>query len=266
MIRQAKPGELEAVRGLYWEIIDKPGESRIGWMKGVYPSDELLSSAISDGTMYVDDDHGFLLSAMILNTEGNDGYSACRWGVDAEDGQYTVIHALGVRPSHQHEGRAKAMVREALGLSRKKKMKAVRLDVLSGNKSAIALYEHEGFQFRQSVRMYYEDTGWTEFLLYEFPIDYSWKAYARELFLIPVYLYKGLISPFTGPCCRYTPSCSTYFLGCVKRFGIIKGSIMGGMRILRCSKHFLGGPDPVPETWSWKRIMNDWKAYRISRK
>lgn len=88
------------------------------------------------------------------------------------------------------------------------------------------------------------------------------KNILRELYLIPVYLYKGLISPFTGPCCRYTPSCSIYFMQAVHRFGIIKGSIMGAVRILRCRNSFLGGPDPVPEDWSFKRIRSDWIAYR----
>ena len=265
MIRPAEKDELDAVRALYWAIIDAPGESAIGWQKGVYPSEELLSSSIAAGELYVLSDHGFILASMILNKEGNEGYMDASWGIEAGPGEYSVIHALGVLPSHRHEGHAKALVREAQAIARKEKSKALRLDVLAGNKSAIALYEHEGFQYRETKRMFYEDTGWTEFMLYELVLDYSWKRYLRELFLIPVYLYKGLISPFTGPCCRYTPSCSTYFLGCVKRFGIIKGSIMGGVRILRCSKHFLGGPDPVPETWSWKRIANDWRAYRIRK-
>lgn len=89
------------------------------------------------------------------------------------------------------------------------------------------------------------------------------KKIIRELYLIPVYLYKGLISPFTGPCCRYMPSCSTYFLQAVQKFGVIKGTIMGTARLLRCRKSFLGGPDPVPDTWSWKQIRNDWECYKI---
>ena len=85
----------------------------------------------------------------------------------------------------------------------------------------------------------------------------------RQIYLIPVYLYKGIISPFAGPSCRYTPSCSGYFLEAVLKFGIIKGTIMGSARILRCRKAFFGGPDPVPEKWSWKEIKDQ---YRVRRK
>ena len=75
----------------------------------------------------------------------------------------------------------------------------------------------------------------------------------REIFLLPVHLYRVLISPFKGgPCCRYTPSCSEYFLTSVRRFGIIKGSITGWARILRCRPRYFGGPDPVPDAFSWK--------------
>ena len=30
------------------------------------------------------------------------------------------------------------------------------------------------------------------------------------LLLLPIYFYKGAISPLTPPSCRFTPSCSTY--------------------------------------------------------
>lgn len=51
----------------------------------------------------------------------------------------------------------------------------------------------------------------------------------------------------------------------VRKFGVIRGSIMGGIRILRCSSRFLGGPDPVPDHWSFKQIRSDWIAYRKPR-
>lgn len=88
----------------------------------------------------------------------------------------------------------------------------------------------------------------------------------RNIYLIPVYLYRSLLSPLLGPRkCRYCPSCSAYFVTAVKRFGIIKGSIMGWARILRCSPFFLGGPDEVPEVWSWKEIREKWIIYRKRR-
>ncbi len=88
----------------------------------------------------------------------------------------------------------------------------------------------------------------------------SW--YLRQLFLIPVYLYKGLLSPFFGSSCHYNPSCSTYMVEAVTTFGILRGLIMGMARILRCSRWYMGGDDPVPHTWSWQAIKDGYTTFK----
>lgn len=83
----------------------------------------------------------------------------------------------------------------------------------------------------------------------------------REIFLIPVKLYKKILSPRKGgKHCRYYPSCSEYFLESVRKHGIIKGTTMGLMRLMRCNPHYLGGYDPVPDEYVWKRIKGEYIA------
>jgi len=53
--------------------------------------------------------------------------------------------------------------------------------------------------------------------------------------------------------CLYHPSCSEYTYQAIDRFGLIKGSVMGLFRILRCNPLAKGGHDPVPEKFSIKR-------------
>ncbi len=85
----------------------------------------------------------------------------------------------------------------------------------------------------------------------------------RELFLVPVHIYRIVLSPLKGMAtCRYEPSCSAYFTESVRKFGIMKGSVMGTARILRCRNSYMGGPDPVPQTWSWKTVRNGYIVYR----
>ena len=45
--------------------------------------------------------------------------------------------------------------------------KAVRLDILGTNTTAEKLYTGCVFQFVQAKIMFYEDTGWTEYKMYE---------------------------------------------------------------------------------------------------
>ena len=63
-------------------------------------------------------------------------------------------------------------------------------------------------------------------------------------------IYKIFASPYLGNNCRYLPTCSDYFIDCVKLNGIIKGTFLGIKRILRCHPiKFLGakdGFDPAP--------------------
>jgi uncharacterized protein len=58
-------------------------------------------------------------------------------------------------------------------------------------------------------------------------------------------LYKTLISPFLPPACRFEPTCSTYMMQAVEKYGAIKGTWLGVKRLLRCQPFSKGGYDPV---------------------
>lgn len=88
------------------------------------------------------------------------------------------------------------------------------------------------------------------------------KTVIRKAFLLPVKAYQKLISPMLGANCIYSPTCSEYFKQAVMLHGIIKGSILGTARILRCSRFYMGGPDPVPEEFSFKYIRERRTIFR----
>ncbi len=64
--------------------------------------------------------------------------------------------------------------------------------------------------------------------------------------------YKRFLSPAIhsvggpGMGCRYTPTCSAYFLEAVETHGVLRGSWMGIKRICRCAPWGGSGHDPVP--------------------
>ena len=62
-----------------------------------------------------------------------------------------------------------------------------------------------------------------------------------------IYFYKYCISPILPSACIYTPTCSTYTLIAIKRFGVIKGSWLGMKRIWRCTPKHKARVDRVPE-------------------
>ena len=54
------------------------------------------------------------------------------------------------------------------------------------------------------------------------------------IFIGLIKIYKVFISPFLTPSCRYLPSCSEYFIDCLKIYGLLKGTSLGIKRILSC--------------------------------
>lgn len=59
--------------------------------------------------------------------------------------------------------------------------------------------------------------------------------------------YRRRISPRKPPCCRFSPTCSSYAITAIQRYGACKGGRMALWRILRCNPFNKGGYDPVPE-------------------
>lgn len=59
-----------------------------------------------------------------------------------------------------------------------------------------------------------------------------------------VRFYQLFIGPMLGKHCRYEPSCSNYFILAVKKYGAMRGSLKGVLRICRCHPWHPGGYDP----------------------
>jgi uncharacterized protein len=65
----------------------------------------------------------------------------------------------------------------------------------------------------------------------------------NRLAVIPVRLYQLLVSPLLGRRCKYHPSCSQYALDAFEEFGLVRGAVLAGWRLLRCNPWSHGGVD-----------------------
>ena len=79
----------------------------------------------------------------------------------------------------------------------------------------------------------------------------------KTLLMKMILFYKRSISPHFPACCRFTPTCSQYAIEAISRFGAIRGMALAIYRILRCNPFCRGGYDPVPETFTFKRVTQD---------
>ncbi|MDE6048153.1 MAG: membrane protein insertion efficiency factor YidD [Paramuribaculum sp.] len=68
----------------------------------------------------------------------------------------------------------------------------------------------------------------------------------RRIAIAPIRFYQLCISPLFPPCCRFTPTCSSYAIEAVSKHGVLKGLWLALKRISRCHPWGGSGHDPVP--------------------
>ncbi|MBL6735312.1 MAG: membrane protein insertion efficiency factor YidD [Shewanellaceae bacterium] len=73
------------------------------------------------------------------------------------------------------------------------------------------------------------------------------KKTIQRVIILCIRGYQKCISPLMGPNCRFYPSCSSYAIESVKKFGSLKGLWLAIKRILKCHPLHRGGFDPVPQ-------------------
>ena len=68
---------------------------------------------------------------------------------------------------------------------------------------------------------------------------------ARRIAVMPITVYQRVISPAFPRRCKYEPTCSAYAVQAIREYGILRGLVLAGWRLLRCNPFSHGGYDPV---------------------
>lgn len=169
---KACENDFPSIQQFYFNVIDdihknNTKNENLGWEKGVYPSDAFLIESIKNKELYMLTDEDTVCACVILNDKCNEGYNDCKWSVVCEPYEVLIPHALAVSPSLQGKGIGKIVVQHIICIAKAERKKTVRLDVLGACKPAERLYVSCGFKFVEAKNMFYDDTGWTEYKMFE---------------------------------------------------------------------------------------------------
>ena len=171
-LREASIRDIDQIRTLYWKLLDSsPKYGQIlQWKKNIYPNDDDWNSYIVKGEMYLILKDMDVIGAVAVTNAQSKEYRKIHWKVTADDQDAAVVHLLMVLPEYQGDGAATAALDEIIKLATDKKKKAVRLDAIGTNVPAQKLYEKYGFVNCGTAQEYYESTGETEFIFYEYAL------------------------------------------------------------------------------------------------
>jgi len=68
----------------------------------------------------------------------------------------------------------------------------------------------------------------------------------KYFFILIIKLYQLFLSPVLKKNCRFQPTCSSYMIQTIEKYGSIKGIYLGLKRLLKCHPFHKGGYDPIP--------------------
>jgi len=80
---------------------------------------------------------------------------------------------------------------------------------------------------------------------------------ARTVIAAPIVFYQRFISPGIPRRCKYEPTCSRYAVDAIRQYGILRGPVLAGWRLLRCNPWSDGGYDPVEDQRLFRSRSNE---------
>ena len=146
-IRKANAGDISGVVKIYNELLDAQdaGRRTIGWVRGVYPTEETARAALERGDLFVLED-GEILAAAVINQRQVDAYYDAPWEYDAADEQVCVLHTLVVSPRASGRGYGTRFVAFYEDYAHAIGCPELRMDTNAKNAAARALYARLGYR------------------------------------------------------------------------------------------------------------------------
>ena len=147
MIRKAVQADIPAVAAIYDKLHteEEAGRVTIGWIRGVYPTEDTAWQALSRGDLFVQEDSGRIVGGAIINQTQVDAYYGGPWQFAAADSDVMVLHTLVIDPCAKGKGCGRAFVRFYEDYARRTGSPFLRMDTNAKNIGARRFYEKLGY-------------------------------------------------------------------------------------------------------------------------
>lgn len=147
-IRKATQADIPAVADIYDHILteEEAGRATIGWIRGVYPTQQTAQDALEAGDLFVLEADGAVAAAAKLNQIQVPEYANAQWRhPDAPEAEIMVLHTLVVDPAQAGKGYGSAFVQFYEDYARENGCPYLRMDTNAKNQAARKLYAHLGY-------------------------------------------------------------------------------------------------------------------------
>ena len=146
--RKATHNDLPALTALYDHVFtaEEAGLTRVGWKRGIYPTERTLEEALARGDLFVGEAAGTLIGAAVFNKLQSDYYAPAPWQVDADADEVMVMHTFAIDPAFRRQGYGRAMLDFYERQARAAGCTVLRIDTNECNSGALALYDSTGFR------------------------------------------------------------------------------------------------------------------------
>ena len=142
-IRKAAAADVPAAAAIYERIHDmeEQGKAVIGWIRGVYPTEETAGKMLRD--LFVMEDNDQVVGAALINQIQVDVYDGAPW---EHDGEVCVLHTLVISPRIHGKGAGRKFVEFYENYAFNHGWHELRIDTNARNKRARKMYAGMGYK------------------------------------------------------------------------------------------------------------------------
>ena len=148
VFRKGTQEDIPAICRIYdaTHTLEEQGGSSIGWIRGIYPTEETARQSIDRGDMFVAEEAGQIVGTAIINQTQVDVYENAPWRYPAADDEVMVLHTLVIDPAQARRGYGRKFVEFYEAYALEQGCPFLRMDTGEINRAARALYKRLGYR------------------------------------------------------------------------------------------------------------------------